>query len=413
MKLHTCMLRDLAKVSKQVDAQLLIAYAASEDDDIPVLRGIFGDRATYYRQAEGGLGMRMYEAIRFALDAGYEKVVLTGTDIPELSAEEISGAFDALDRVSLVFGPALDGGYYLVGTGKDCPEIFALEKYSHSKVLEQTLTLAREAGDSFQLISEKDDLDTPEDLRAYRKMAKSLKMQSAAARFAKSIQKISIVVPIYNEEKTISPLLMQLRRLKGSCEILLVDGGSSDATLELIGDEFEVLHSPKGRANQMNFGAEHSRGDVLFFLHCDSVLPDNALEEMKKVLKKRKAGCFGITFPKGSALMRICQFMSNLRAGCRGIVFGDQGLFIEREVFFEAGGFPAIPIMEDYQLSLTLRKMGVRFGMTKSRILTSDRRYPKGGMPKLKLMWKMHYLRFLYRRGEDIETIARLYRDVR
>lgn len=94
-------------------------------------------------------------------------------------------------------------------------------------------------------------------------------------------------------------------------------------------------------------------------------------------------------------------------------MFGDQGIFLDRDLFFEIGMFPKIPVMEDYQLSLTLKDQGIRLGMTKRRIYTSDRRFPKGTVPKLKLMWKMNRLRKMYRDGVPIERISRLYRDVR
>lgn len=94
-------------------------------------------------------------------------------------------------------------------------------------------------------------------------------------------------------------------------------------------------------------------------------------------------------------------------------MFGDQGIFLERELFFEAGMFPEIPVMEDYQFSLTLKERGVRLGMCARRIYTSDRRFPKGTIPKLELMWKMNRLRKMYRDGVAIEKIDNLYQDIR
>ena len=111
--------------------------------------------------------------------------------------------------------------------------------------------------------------------------------------------------------------------------------------------------------------------------------------------------------------MFTCRVISNHRIKDRKVMFGDQGIFIDRELFFEAGMFPEIPIMEDYQFSLTLKEMQVKLGMTGKRIYTSDRRFPKGTIPKLKLMWKMNRLRSMYRKGVPIERISDMYRDVR
>ena len=225
--------------------------------------------------------------------------------------------------------------------------------------------------------------------------------------------KISIIIPVFNEEKTIEKLLKTLEPLKGRCEILFVDGGSTDKTLELLGEEYPVLHSEKGRAKQMNLGAQQSTGEVLFFLHCDSEVPATALEEIEAVMKNHRAGCFGIAFHSWNFFMFTCRVISNHRIKDRKVMFGDQGIFVERELFFEAGMFPNLPIMEDYQFSLTLKELGIRLGITKHRIYTSARRFEGNTVTKLRIMWKMNRLRAMYRDGVPIEEIAKQYKDVR
>lgn len=225
--------------------------------------------------------------------------------------------------------------------------------------------------------------------------------------------KISIIIPTYNEESTIERLMKTLEPLNERCEIMFVDGGSTDGTLALLKDRYPVIQSPKGRAKQMNKGAEESSGDVLFFLHCDSEVPTTALEEIETVMKKYRAGCFGIAFHSKHFFMWTCRVISNHRIKDRKVMFGDQGIFIDRELFFEAGMFPNLPIMEDYQFSLTLKEMGVKLGIAKHRIYTSDRRFPKKTLPKLKVMWKMNRLRKMYRDGVPIDRISKMYRDVR
>ncbi len=223
--------------------------------------------------------------------------------------------------------------------------------------------------------------------------------------------RVSIIIPVYNEEKTIRKLLRTLEPVKEKAEILFVDGGSTDRTLSLLPEEYKVVKGPKGRAWQMNLGAEKSRGNVLFFLHCDSELPKDAIEQIERVMRKYQVGCFGIAFHSKNIWMKCCQIISNHRIKDRKVMFGDQGIFIRRKLFFEMGGFPKLPIMEDYQFSLTLKEMGVKIGIAKKRIYTSDRRFKEGG--RLKVMWKMNRLRAMYRGGVEIEKIADLYRDVR
>lgn len=225
--------------------------------------------------------------------------------------------------------------------------------------------------------------------------------------------RISVIIPVYNEETTIDQLQNTLAPIKNDCEIIFVDGGSEDQTISMIATEFTILHSPKGRANQMNFGATKSSGDILFFLHADSEIPATALAEIEAVMNDHQAGCFGIRFDSSHMLMKCCQFMSNWRVKDRRIIFGDQGIFIDRELFFEMGMFPQLPIMEDYQFSLNMKARKINIGITEHRILTSDRRFSGSSFKKLQVMWLMNRLRRMYRNGVAIETISLRYRDHR
>ena len=225
------------------------------------------------------------------------------------------------------------------------------------------------------------------------------------------MDKITIIIPVYNEEKALPKLLNNIDKYKDKAEIIFVDGGSTDNTLDLIGDTYKVVHSDRGRAVQMKRGAKESTGDILLFLHADSLLPDNALDELREVLKQYQVGCFGIRFDDVNLWMMYCQIVSNRRARVHRIVFGDQGMFLRRELFMEMGMFKEIPLMEDYQFSLDMREKNIRIGMTKHRIITSRRRYKRG--KEQAVMNHMRYLRKLYREGEDINKIAAMYENIR
>lgn len=224
---------------------------------------------------------------------------------------------------------------------------------------------------------------------------------------------ISLIVPLYNEIACIDALLRQLRPLLDACEIVLVDGGSIDGTLERIDPAFRVLRTGKGRGRQLNAGARATSGDVLLFVHADSVLPPDPLGCVRACLRHRRAGCFGIRFSPSSPALLLCSVWSNVRASLRRTMFGDQGIFVERALFEEVGGFPDLPIMEDYRFSLELRARGVRPGLARRRIVTSSRRFPSTLRGQVRLMCQMADLRRRYRRGEDVEELARRYRDVR
>lgn len=226
----------------------------------------------------------------------------------------------------------------------------------------------------------------------------------------KSKKTISMIVPVYNEAIIINNLLDNLKQFRDYCEIIFVDGGSTDGTDKIIKDKYKLVYSSKkGRANQMNYGAKLSKGDILLFVHGDSILPSDALNEIHRIIDKGyKIGAFKIKFDSKSLLMKICGFMSNLRIRLRNIAFGDQGIFIKREYFEKLGGFPDIPIMEDYQLSINIKDDGEKIALAKSKINTSERRFLYNG--RLKTMARMQRLQYMYRKGEDIERIINLYK---
>ena len=223
--------------------------------------------------------------------------------------------------------------------------------------------------------------------------------------------KISLIIPIYNESQTIGAMLEQLDALPGSWEILFADGGSTDDTLEKIGKRYTVLHCPKGRANQMNSAAGYASSDVLWFVHCDSRIPADAHAQISNAVENGASwGCFRIGFDYDGPFMGCNTYFSNRRAK-KGIAFGDQGIWIRKSAFASIGGFPDLPIMEDYEFSLRMQAAGIPICQLPGRIITSGRRYAQQFPPKT--MWQMFHLRCLYRRGVDIQEIARRYKDIR
>ncbi len=226
----------------------------------------------------------------------------------------------------------------------------------------------------------------------------------------KSDKKISIIIPVYNEASIINKSMDNLEQFRDYCEIIFVDGGSDDGTDRIIEKKYKLFYSPKkGRSYQMNYGASLSRGNILLFLHADSILPDDAPGQIHRIIRRGyKAGCFRIKFDSKSILMKICGLMSNLRVRLRNIAFGDQGIFIIKSYFYELGGFAEIPLMEDYRLSMNIKADKEKIALTETKIETSERRFVKKG--RFRTMIEMQKLQYMYRRGKDIDIIANLYK---
>jgi rSAM/selenodomain-associated transferase 2 len=191
---------------------------------------------------------------------------------------------------------------------------------------------------------------------------------------------LSVIIPTLNEAAGIAATLRALRREKPD-EVLVVDGGSTDGTPELAAGADHVLSAPPGRASQMNCGAAAARGDVLLFLHADCTLEPGALAVARRCLDRPgvAAGCFRMRVAAAGALFRLIDACATARVRLTGLVYGDQGLFVRRDVFARAGGFPEVRLMEDVLLSRALRRLG-RVVVAPRHVHVSPRRWRRVGL---------------------------------
>ncbi|HEU4884156.1 MAG TPA: TIGR04283 family arsenosugar biosynthesis glycosyltransferase [Longimicrobium sp.] len=226
-----------------------------------------------------------------------------------------------------------------------------------------------------------------------------------------TLTRISIIIPALNEAVGIADALRPLQPLRArGHEVMVVDGGSADATMEIarpLADR--VLASPPGRARQQNAGAEAATGDVLLFLHADTLLPSDADRLVLDGLMRsgRGWGRFDVRLSGRRAALRMVERMMNLRSRATGIATGDQAIFVRAEWFRRAGGFPQIPLMEDVALSTALRRLG-RPLCLRGPVLTSSRRWEdRGVLRTILLMWR---LRAEYALGADPARLAERYR---
>jgi len=228
----------------------------------------------------------------------------------------------------------------------------------------------------------------------------------------RSAARISVVVPVLNEERTL-PATLDAARDAGVCEVIVVDGGSTDRTAEAAAAHgARVLRSARGRARQMNAGAAAARGDVLLFLHADTLLPAGFGAAVVDALddEQTAGGRFDVELWPSNFLLWLTGELINLRSRIARIATGDQAIFVRGEVFEAMGGFEEVPLMEDVRLCRELKRRG-RVACLRQRVRTSSRRWSRDGVVRtILLMWS---LRFLHACGVSPARLRKWYADTR
>ena len=224
--------------------------------------------------------------------------------------------------------------------------------------------------------------------------------------------KLSIIIPVFNEEKQLPTLLEQLQPWleHAQLELIFVDGGSSDGSYCLLQSAGQqVIQSDKGRANQMNAGAQLAKGELLLFLHADTQLPDINLLQLRERLRAHQKvwGRFDVSIKGKHFMFMVIAYFINWRSRLTGIATGDQAIFVCKNNFERLGAYKKQNLMEDVALSAGLKKYSWPLCI-KQKVITSGRRWEKNGIARtIVLMWQ---LRFAYWRGVPADQLAKRYR---
>ena len=222
--------------------------------------------------------------------------------------------------------------------------------------------------------------------------------------------KISIIIPVLNEAEHLEKMLTEVQGFRDKHnEVIVVDGGSTDATVDIARSYSDhVVISDKGRAKQMNAGAVVAKGDVLIFLHADTILPLGSCGLIRSSMTDEyRWGRFNVRLSNEKKLFRIIEFFINWRSRISSVATGDQAIFVDRGLFEDIGGYPDIPLMEDIAISKRLKQKSKPICL-KSTVVTSSRRWEEYGVfNTVLLMWR---LRFLYFIGVSPERLIKHYR---
>ena len=223
------------------------------------------------------------------------------------------------------------------------------------------------------------------------------------------ISKISIIIPVYNEQKHILETIVTAQKSTNS-EIILVDAGSEDSTCDIaLGTGVKVIASDRGRAVQMNTGAAVASGDILLFLHADTLLPSRFDDIVRETLQKPGvvAGAFQLKISGKPWGLRLVEWGVDMRSKYFQLPYGDQAIFFKSEIFNQINGFPELPIMEDFELVRRLKNIG-RIAIIPESVLTSGRRWLSRGILRTTLINQIIIIGYFL--GVSPQRLANWYR---
>jgi len=372
-----------------------------------LMRRWLGSKFEYASQGDGDLGKRMQRAFEDVFESGASSAVIIGTDIPDLTVKILKKAFSGLKQKEMVLGPAKDGGYYLIGFKKTAfspvvSGLFSGITWGEHDVLKKTIKIAMGIGIDYFLLDELDDVDRPEDLSIWERIQSSVYRDVTP-------NGISVIIPALNEAHHLVDTINSIGH-GNYTEIIVVDGGSSDDTVSVARQLGAiVIDSSPPRSRQMNMGADSASKNILLFLHADTILPENFDRHVFGALKQSGvvAGAFELCIDSPVPSLKFVERIANWRSRYLKMPYGDQAIFMFSNVFHQMGGFPNIPIMEDFELIRRFQRIGEVMTLPVP-VITSPRRWLNHGVLKTTLINQLIVL--FYFLGITPDIIFRLFR---
>ncbi len=362
------------------------------------------DKVEFIEQVEGDLGQKLGASLCYTYDyldirhIDKKKILIVGADCPDLRESHFNKAFQMLDNKDFVFCPTLDGGYSLIAFAiQDKPldkylDAFNSITWSSEKVFQESIARISQNNMTFSSLETLSDVDYVEDIPA----------------------KISLIIPTFNEEKNLTKLFNSMPSAF-NVEYIVADADSSDKTREIAKNfAHKVIISDKGRAKQLHNASLEAEGEILLFLHADSLLPLAWDSQIRKYMKNENIVLgyfdFALFFEKEPNTItkfkaKMLEYMTNIRASFFKLPYGDQALFV-RKKDFERWNLPLYPILEDVYLVEKARKEG-NIQSTKSKVHTSYRRWEKHGF--LKVITINQSVLLSRALGMDLEEIKSCY----
>jgi rSAM/selenodomain-associated transferase 2/rSAM/selenodomain-associated transferase 1 len=348
-------------LSNRIDLE--VCFEGSNEKKMKKWLGSF---PAYSRQIPGDIGIRMHHTILNAFRSGSRPVVLIGTDIPHITEMILKRTYENLTQKDLVLGPSTDGGYWLIGMNEPT-NLFKDIEWSTDRVLKQTLQLAKKQNLTYRLLDTLTDIDTEKSLMKIMPEEANRKPY------------VSVIIPTLNESENINTAVHSARH--PDSEIIMVDGGSMDDTVKKAkAAGIKVITGPRGRSRQQNVGAKRALGNVILFLHADTILPENYISHVFNTFMDNHvvAGAFKFKTDYSQFFMTLVELGAHIRSKHFQLPYGDQALFLRKRLFDLLGGFPEVAIAEDLFFAQKLSITG-KIHIVPEPAITSCRRWKMRG----------------------------------
>lgn len=411
---HT--LAQVAKVRAEGSVAVSIYYTGGTEDEMcaalgAVLGAELGDALNFYPQVDGDLGIKMAAALDEAFKRGRKRVVVIGTDAPDIQARHLQEAFQELETSDVVLGPADDGGYYLIGMNQLHRNLFAEISWSTEHVFSQTLNRISASRVRYQSLQCLSDVDYPEDVLCMKGRSDFYELSEECWRSVAG--RLSVIIPTLNEAMNLLRTLSSVGRPEERLEIVVADGGSNDETCQIARDwgcrVIEVKQ--RGRAAQQNAAAAIATGEYLLFLHADTRLPADYFEACMAIRSQGAiAGAFRLQIDDPARKYRWLERLVDWRSRWLKLPYGDQALLVESALFYRLRGFQKLDIMEDYEFVRRVQRHGP-LKLMSSSVVTSARRWHKKGVLRTTCINQLCVL--AYHLGIPNRKIASWYRSRR
>ncbi|MBT4153602.1 MAG: DUF2064 domain-containing protein [Candidatus Magasanikbacteria bacterium] len=344
----------------------------------------------------------------------YERVIIVGSDIPWVTQQIIEASFSLLDTHDATIIPTIDKGYGLIGM-RTYVDLFTdisqwKSRASDYNLATETIALAEKKGKSLRVQEEVFDIDEVEDISLLAEHIDEYPHMRNVDAFLEKQPipfKVSIVIPTYNEEANIAQVVSA--HTHAGIEIIVADGGSTDATVSLATNAgATIITSDGGRGGSLRAGAKAASNDLLLFLHADTVLPKGWLKAIQHAITEGAVGgAFKLSFNNSHWFYTGGAAYANMRARVCSAYHGDQAMFILRSVYESIGGFPDVPIMEDVMLSKKMKKAG-KTNQVPLSVISSDRRIKNYG--RIKSTFRYFLMKSLFYFGASPSLLTKIYR---